>query len=234
MNSILKFLLMIIVIYSPIYSESKIDFIGITKNSKWSEEGAPCGGLYFDLSETEFEATEGCLGASLVIKGFYKVDKDSISLTNLKILENQYIEAKEKLVRKYLNNALCKIYRTDKSVRYIYSIACGKLVFNNEDHLVSEGLSREFEGTSVITMGRKIVETTDNVKIRIKPDVNSKVVSYSKEFDEAPLAFVPKGTKVTLIARKLNKDQVKNWINYWYYVDVGVTSGVWMYGEFFK
>ncbi|MFB5651103.1 hypothetical protein ACE5IS_10690 [Leptospira wolffii] len=162
MNRKIIFLLLMFVVLSSINSESEIDFIGIARNSRWSEEGVPCGGLVFELSETEFEATEGCLGISLVVNGLYKVDKDSISLTNLKIIENRYAEAKERIAFQYLNNASCKIYRTDVSIRYIYSIACGELVFNNEDHLISEDYKREFESISVITMGRKMKK--DRVK----------------------------------------------------------------------
>lgn len=108
--------------------------------------------------------------------------------------------------------------------------------FAIEKSKVKAGASRIFKGIPVVTMGTARGVTATNVKIREKPSVNSKSLEYVKEPYETDAVFesVPAGTEVVVIARTRDRDRVQNWNNYWYLVSAGVTSEVWMYGEFVK
>ncbi|MCU0847468.1 MAG: hypothetical protein MUD12_06230 [Spirochaetes bacterium] len=109
--------------------------------------------------------------------------------------------------------------------------------FEIQESKVREGSKRFIGNVQVIVMGMKNGTTTDNVKIRKRPSVDSESVKYraglfgddAREYDS-----VPKNTDVTVIARTLEKTKVGNWNNFWYYVRAGAGDGVWMYGEFLK
>ena len=99
---------------------------------------------------------------------------------------------------------------------------------------VKEGQSRKVDGRDVITMGSKVGVTTSDVKIRKSPDTKGEVLAYYPEMFGDPLKAVPINTPVVVIARTESKVKVQNWENYWYLVQVGFHSQVWMYGEFVK
>lgn len=93
---------------------------------------------------------------------------------------------------------------------------------------------RSCRGTPVITMGCAQGVTVSNVKIRSAPAVSAESMTYATSHGEDEKPFVPEGTKVTVLARTVKKDRVKDRENYWYLVNVGYEEKVWMYGEFVR
>ena len=84
-------------------------------------------------------------------------------------------------------------------------------------------------------MGNRAGITTDNVKIRSKPSIDAASLRFQCQYPvEGNGAFVPKATTLRIIARTIKRSKVQNWNNYWYLVNVGLNSMVWMYGEFLK
>ena len=87
----------------------------------------------------------------------------------------------------------------------------------------------------VYTMGRRQYTATDNVKIRKAPSVKGKEVKFIDQgYTGDGMDYVPKGVELRVIARSRRKQRVGRWYNYWYLVDVGMVTRVWMFGEFVK
>jgi hypothetical protein len=117
------------------------------------------------------------------------------------------------------------------------SVQLNYIDYNILESKVKEGAKRSIDGIPVIAMGLKKGISTDDVKIRKKPSVESESVKfqaglYAEEAEEKN--FVPKNTEIIIIARSVNKEKVKNWNNYWYYIKVGMNDGVWAFAEFIK
>lgn len=99
---------------------------------------------------------------------------------------------------------------------------------------VPEGETRMISKWQVTTMGMKKGFTTSSVKIRKTPEPTGEEVPYFAALFEPEQKSVPKNTPVTIVARTMEKEKIKEWDNYWYYIQVGACDGVWMYGEFLK
>ena len=119
-------------------------------------------------------------------------------------------------------------------------IKCDNGIYLRSDKFkVKEGIKGRINGIEAISMGGKKGVTTENVRIRPKPTIDSKYLEYSNEI-EGKLPYYPKGWDVIIYARTLNKDKIGKWNNYWYYVELvcdsrEMESGwVWVYGEFIK
>lgn len=106
---------------------------------------------------------------------------------------------------------------------------------------------RIIDGSESIVMGIIDGETTTNVKIRVKPDEKAEAMKYIDLIDstdspvgkaEKDLPSVPKGKKISILARTKDKVKVQNWNNYWYYVEIsegwGTIKNGWMFAEFVK
>jgi hypothetical protein len=95
-------------------------------------------------------------------------------------------------------------------------------------------VKRRYQNQNIVTLGLADAEALQNVKIRRSPSVSGEAVKYFPEIYGDYLEYVPKGTKLTLIARTENKITVEKWNNYWYLVNAGAVMNVWVYGEFVK
>ncbi|MCU0849326.1 MAG: hypothetical protein MUD12_15700 [Spirochaetes bacterium] len=114
-----------------------------------------------------------------------------------------------------------------------------EIIFPMPEFKVKPGEERVHGEIKVIVLIGSTGVTTSNVKIRQSPGINSESIKYidginfinqtAKTYD-----FVPKGKKITIIARTKEKDKVEKWNNYWYLISVGENNGVWIYGEFIK
>jgi len=152
---------------------------------------------------------------------------------------------------KTLGRAVCKIIEDLNSLYYTKFLECisldnnnvlgfnsAKILFPIKSYRVKSGEERRFNGINVIVLTGLSGITTGNVKIRKEPSINSESLKYQDKiiYDTTGKIsdFVPKDTKVNIIARTKNKHQVDKWNNYWYLITVGMNSEVWMYGEFIK
>jgi hypothetical protein len=131
-----------------------------------------------------------------------------------------------------------KIVILDNSVQYdiILKFDTGVTLINRS-HIVPGGLTKTIDGIKVITMGCKTGIINDNAKIRIKPSIDSDTIKYSTSFDAPTLQYCPKDSIITVLARTENKEKIKNWNNYWFYVELTDASEYekrygWIYSEF--
>lgn len=90
-----------------------------------------------------------------------------------------------------------------------------------------------YKGKEYRSVGGKNGTTIDNVKIRKEPNVNAGELQFSTDLYGPYLSHIPKNTSVKLYMRTIEKDKVKQWENYWYFVETASTSG-WVFGEFIK
>ncbi len=111
-----------------------------------------------------------------------------------------------------------------------------RLQFGIPDTKVPVGSLRSFDGIEVATMDMQKGVTIVNAKIRLKPSIKSKSVQYMETpyGPGLPKESVPAGTTLVIKARTLEKEQVNQWNNYWYLVDVGVHENVWIFGELIR
>jgi hypothetical protein len=99
---------------------------------------------------------------------------------------------------------------------------------------ILKNVKRRYQNMNLVTLGLGDAEAIQNVKIRKAPSIAGEAVKFFPDIFGDSFEFVPKGTKLTLIARTENKVKVEKWNNYWYLVNVGAVSNVWVYGEFVK
>ncbi len=168
------------------------------------------------------------------MEGIYEINQDKIIL---------YEKDSKKI---FLNNGTL-MFDPD-GVKYIYYLYFedGTKVYNLNSG-VKEGteitLLNEFKS---ITMGIKDADVTTNVKFRTIPDINGEIIEIYvlKETEdgmpeEEKLTYVPAQTRIHVLARTKNKFKIKEWYNYWYYVEVPDSYGFnylkgWMFAEFVK
>lgn len=149
-----------------------------------------------------------------------------------------------------LGRATCRLQESPADLYYRTHLSCisqanRQLLFTNEENRevkaplasrrVPAGSARVFQGHRVVTMGKVQARTTTSVKIRRGPSVTAAAVEYYAElFGGDPQNAVPSGELVTVIARSERKVAVQAWNNYWYLVNVGAMTEVWMFGEFLR
>ncbi len=128
-----------------------------------------------------------------------------------------------------------QIRRLEDSVYQEYAIALSggnapPLVLLSADFTVRPNLSREVNGVPVVTVGAVMAMTMQNVRVRTAPSVKASLIKFPT------LDYCPKGSYVRVLARTVQKEQVQQWTNYWYYVEnLGEPESPrygWMFGEF--
>jgi len=92
----------------------------------------------------------------------------------------------------------------------------------------------KIEGKDVRYLGRKKGTVIETVNIRVKPSIDSPKNPYfpTDERNGEFLDAVPKGTKISILGKTVEKDKVKNWQNHWYITEVGHNDRAWLFGEF--
>jgi hypothetical protein len=197
------------------------------------------GGAYSFTYESE--------GINWYDTGTYSIQKEKVYLEPSFCSTHREGEGVE--CSETMGNAVCAVKEEPNDLLYFKYFVCTSknnkdavsggnpsMAFPLESFRVKAGTSKIWRGVPVITMGPARGKTTTSVKIREKPSVNAKALDYIEELYAPDRTFqsVPADTEVTVIARTRDKDKVQSWNNYWYLVNAGVMSNVWMYGEFVK
>jgi hypothetical protein len=145
----------------------------------------------------------------------------------------------------------CKVEESNSSLYYSKFLICGSKINKNllgfeknekisltiEKYALKDGTERVINGVKVVIIKNKIGITSTNVKIRKMPSVKSESVEYVTDLyfnNPQTYSYVPEKSTVTIIARTKDKFNIEKWENYWYLINVGICSEVWMYGEFLK
>jgi hypothetical protein len=120
----------------------------------------------------------------------------------------------------------------------VLGLNSSKILFPLSAYKVKSGEERVYKGVPVIVLTGSSGTTTGNVKIRKSPSIKSESLKYTDKLYLDPESktydFVPKDTLVNIIARTKNKFPVDKWNNYWYLISAGMSTEVWMFGEFIK
>ena len=177
-------------------------------------------------------------------EGTYMISNNKAYLNPLKCTDLlHHISDSDMYCNKSFKKAECYISNDTISIYYTKLLVLkpknkwfpDSISIDIDGFVVKEGEKRIRNGIKIITLGLKKGVTTDNVKVREKPSTQSKEIEYIEEpFGVDSKKFVPVNTNLTIIARTENKEQVGNWNNYWYLVNVGSNQEAWMYGEFVK
>lgn len=124
----------------------------------------------------------------------------------------------------------------------------------NEKSIIPEGSTRIIDGYNVISVN-KTGKIIDRVYLREKPSINSK--KYVAELGgngkiRLKSLFLTSGHKIKILYRTENKEKIRNWNNYWYYILISDAAYgsiqykgkrlenniknpfVWIYGEFIR
>jgi hypothetical protein len=199
----------------------------------------------------------GTYEANYESEGLYWHNKGDYSVKNNKILlapavcKSYKNDERGVPCETTLGRAECAIIEDLKSLYYTRYLECTSLDnknvlgFNSPGILfplpqfrIKSGEERVFKGTRVIVLPDSNGVTTSNVKIRKSPSISSESVQYMEKMAYDPtsktLDFVPRDTRITIIARTKDKYSVDKWSNYWFLVSVGMQTEVWMFGEFVK
>jgi hypothetical protein len=197
-----------------------------------------------------YEANYESAGVCWHNRGDYTVKDNKISLVP-SVCKDYKKDKKVVPCEKTLGRAGCTIIEDLKSLYYTRYLECTSLdnknvlgfdspriLFPLPQFRIKSGEERVFNGTRVIVLPDTTGVTTGNVKIRKSPSVTSESLKYLDKMVYDPTAktldFVPRDTKVAIIARTKDKCAVDKWTNYWYLVSVGMETEVWMFGEFLK
>ena len=106
-----------------------------------------------------------------------------------------------------------------------------KRVFRNYKNLING--KENYENIEVLTLGNLKGITNDSVVIRQGPGIDYQKLPHFPNGDYGNYVMsLPKGIKLTIHARTLNKQKVKNWENYWLLVSLDYNQYVWIFGEF--
>lgn len=172
---------------------------------------------------------------------YINIGHGTYNIENGRISNFQIIDGNSK-ISKLFKNKTGSLYEASNDLKDTYYIWLkpGNIKLWNYSKILF-GKERTVQDIPIIMVG-KSGTTTDNVKIRLKPTIQSKSVKYysnGKWYN-----FLPKDTYVYVAARTKKKYKVKNWENYWYLLQIGKCSDyaidlvdtkfIWAYGEFIK
>lgn len=209
--------------------------LDILQSGKWGPEGGSFG-WYLSFSEKGFWENsdgEGCGG----YEGTYSILNGKVNLKP---------EPSPECPGPDFGPKTCTMIRTSKSLFSTLYLECGpNNLYWNTEAKVEKGELRTINGINVISLGLVSGVANENVMYRQAPDINSKAFgcTYTNPkfiTDHISYNFIPEGTQLTLIARTTQKQKIKSWENYWYYVQpasdwyaggCSPTEG-WVFAEF--
>lgn len=206
-------------------------------------------GLSFS-NNGKYQFTYGSEGIYWHNEGTYKIEEDKVLLNALVCKERE--DDKDSIkCKNTFGNGYCKV--EDPKWNYFFRkvLACyskgnsdpfglildptNRFEFPIPELRIQTGEKIVLYGTPAISMRDELALTTSDVKIREKPNINSKSYPYFEDLYLASLPYVPKNTEIILQARTIEKEKIKNWENYWYYITVKKNNfSGWMFGEFIQ
>lgn len=141
---------------------------------------------------------------------------------------------------------ICEFRKEKNPILYEYSLNCGDVHYWDHNKPVSLNKESLFHDILVLSMSGKQGVTTKDVKLRERPNISSKFFNCrieDKMLNNEERPFVPKETGLSLLFKTKNKEKIKDWENYWYFVRVNTgwygrcdseNNLGWIFGEFVK
>lgn len=206
----------------------------ILETEDWTLNQFGCKDWYLAFENDILDIYLSCMDNNFHIRGEYSQKGNMVTLHHLHLWRVNYEVVEANLALKTLNNAKCEIKEILDSVKYLYQLTCRGTKFYNRGIYVPKDKMRKIGNREVVTMGGVEFVTKDFVRIREEPSVEGKIVRYLPALGRRTSEYMPKETMVEVFARTKDKDTVKGWTNYWYYIDSGWNRGVWVFGEYLE
>lgn len=192
-----------------------------------------------------YEFTYGSEGIYWYNKGKYTVENEKVIL-NAIVCKRRMDDKNSLNCSSTFGNGYCQLDKPKFNLFYSKVLACysknnhspfggngnNRTEFRLSEFIIPPDETIILNGISAIRMSDESALTTSDVKFREKPDVSAKNFTYLQDIYAPGLSYIPKNTKLTVHARSFEKNKVKNWEDYWYYISTQNSFSGWVYGEF--
>ncbi|PJZ75285.1 hypothetical protein [Leptospira neocaledonica] len=194
-----------------------------------------------------------------VVISFYQIAQRNTCYENVDRKSNSLIFSVDKDLKK-LNSPecpngsffdICEVGGSDAKFLGEKRLICSnknnqkQTVLYSLDHRDRIGKRVVIEHVDGIMMGGRKAVTTDAVRFRDEPSINSKIINVNLTTEsccsdsvEKKYTSLQKDWNVVVIARTKEKEKIEKWENYWYYIAVYQSefSQVygWVFGQFIK
>ncbi len=136
-----------------------------------------------------------------------------------------FSEVKSNCTERKLKDFKCVVQKDNQSLIYEEFLKCdNNLILYNKSKEVKENQNRNYYGIDTLTLGLKSAVATSNLKLREKPDLNSKTFTCffthteDEKIKEKEINFIPKTTNLTIISKTADEFTVGDKRNFWYLV----------------
>lgn len=115
----------------------------------------------------------------------------------------------------------CVLLDDNKSLYRNKVLKCkpGKDQYWKKSAITKSGIESEIQGQPVISMGLRKARLKNAMKVRTKPDPQSKAYYFRKLEAPEDRDSLPAGYEIEILARTKEKARVGEFLNYWYYVE---------------
>ncbi|MCW7483271.1 SH3 domain-containing protein [Leptospira kanakyensis] len=220
----------------------------IIKNENFSDSsGIHYLSLKF-LPKSRFSFSYSSEGWDWETSGSFSIKENSIYLLGESCSSS--IEEQKKKCSNSFNDGICSITEDKLNLEYQYELVCyskkpykiytsfsdesNEISFNIKKYILPIGSIRKYNDVEIYTLQNKIGISKENVSLREGPGVDFPKTDYVVNVYDGPrFVSLPKGKKVTIHGRTLQKQSVKSWENYWLLISIDDTRMVWAFAEFF-
>lgn len=188
-------------------------------NDTWGPEEMSLG--YYIEFKSDGSYVKNFAGpGSWMCTGKYSISNGVVALGRGEFADatpRDYMDCEKKQCTIKEDNA--SFYRTK-----VLSCKPGKAQYWKKSAIVKPGLETKVQGYSVILMGVKKAQVKTAMKVRFKPDAESKAYYFDSLEGAGGRDSLPKGHEIEILARTKDKVKVGDNLNYWFYVDLGTAD----------
>jgi hypothetical protein len=227
----MKFICIIIILSSmmSLYSAEQVVLTkDILVSSVWGPETFT--GKYFDFNNN-LTCGLGIKGEGMdYVEGKYSIEKNGL---------NTDISYSAKL---YKNG---RLFYDKESITFEYFLKFDNgEVFYKLNETCKPDKSLTIDDTACISTGYKKGVSNENLKLRLKPSVEAKTLTFTQVYsidDQSVLAYMPKSSRIYILARTKVKYKANDLEDYWYYIipdpvfnNPDNAKRAWVFGKFIK
>ncbi|MCW7460381.1 hypothetical protein ND856_19170 [Leptospira bandrabouensis] len=228
-----------IILHFPLLAQAKIQISHkFLEKTEWSDKGKLYSyGNYLVFLKNEKFTEEFAGEGGCKFYGSYKIENSLLKLT---------LEPKQSCNSTIFpeKERICSIQDSDKDPFYRITLNCNEHHYYNQNFLIPPGELIEIDGIKSVLIKEKIVISESNLKIREKPDINSK--NFQCTIEGNNLNYMPKGSQFRIFARTEEKVEINNKISYWYFAEPIIDwysncydsdtpiNRVWIFGAYVK
>lgn len=213
-----------------------------TIETQWSSnEPGKCSIILKLYSDKSWNAECCGPGSCIEGEGSYAEGAHSISFKVKKSVKTNPDKKDDFYVKLFKSS--CEWTEDKTRLDFLELLTCGTTFLFKESSKVREGTEIESKHGILIALGQKNGKISDDAKFRNTPSIKSKTNKCKIEIAMDSFGMdgvIPKNSSVKLLARTKDKMKVKNWENYWYFIETFSSVGDknckentgWVFGEF--